>query len=525
MSDDIPGAPSQPDESESQTVTPGLKANFLSLSVFIVATVGLVYELIAGTLASYLLGDSVLQFSTVIGDYLFAMGVGSYLAQYFSRRDSLLGFVRLQILIGLVGGCSAACMHLAFGYTGGFRPVLYSLVFIVGTLVGIEIPLLMDILKKHYGFRELVSQVLGLDYIGALLASLLFPLVLVPNLGVMRTSFLCGILNILVALSFFHSFPRLFKVYRAVFIEGILVLLVLVCGLAYSDDLTTMAEEALFPDPVIFSRSTSYQRLVVTRHNVDTRLYLNGNLQFSSMDEYRYHEALVHPALTSHPKPSQVLVLGGGDGLAVREILKDKRVEKVTLVDLDPGMTKLFSSHSLLSALNDHSLTQPRVNVINGDAFIWLKSGAEKYDVVIVDFPDPSNYSVGKLYTTAFYRTLRQRLQPGAVISIQSTSPLFARRSYWCIANTVKASGFQIRPYHVYVPSFGEWGYILASTDRVPVPNASLLPSGLRFLGVSQMSFLFDFPADMSDTPADINHLFDQVLVRYYDRDWRKVVE
>lgn len=497
----------------------------LLLSVFMVATVGLVYELIAGTLASYLLGDSVLQFSTVIGDYLFAMGVGSFLAQYVSRKDPVLGFVRLQILIGLVGGCSAACMHLAFGYSGGFRVVLYSLVFVVGLLVGIEIPLLMQILKKHFGFRELVSQVLGLDYIGALLASLMFPLFLVPNLGLMRTSFVCGIINVLVALAFFPSLPRMMQRYRGVLIEAVIVLIVLGCGLGFSEELTTLAEESLFPDPVIFSRSTSYQRLVVTRHGIDTRLYLNNNLQFSSIDEYRYHEALVHPALCSHPNPRHAVVLGGGDGLAVRELLKDHRIETITLVDLDPEMTKLFTEHPLLSELNHHSFKDPKVKVVNGDAFVWLKENKVSFDVAIVDFPDPSNYSVGKLYTTSFYSVLAQRLAPGGVAVVQSTSPLFARRSYWCVVHTMQKSGFTALPYHVYVPSFGEWGFVLASKGQLPEPQPQRLVAGLKFLTKDQMPDLTRFPLDMNEIPADANHLFDQPLVRYYDHDWRKVVE
>ena len=511
-------------EPVAQVNSPG-RPRLLLVSVFVVATCGLVYELIAGTLASYLLGDSVLQFSTVIGDYLFAMGVGSYLAQYFSRRNPVVGFVRLQILIGLIGGSSAAIMHLAFSYSGGFRVVLYALVFLVGLLVGVEIPLLMEILKKYYGFRELVSQVLCLDYIGALVASLLFPLLLVPYLGLLRTSFVCGILNVCVALSFYGPFPEIYQRFRSILVEAVLALLLLVAGLVAADELTSLAEEALYSDPVIMTRQSHYQRLVVTRHNNDIRLYLNGNLQFSSMDEYRYHESLVHPTLCAHPKPSQVLVLGGGDGLAVRELLKDSRVESITLVDLDPEMLDVFRHHPLLTGINKSSLSDPRVHLVNADAFVWLQHTGQMFDLAIVDFPDPSNYSVGKLYTTSFYKSLGRHLNPHGIVSVQSTSPLFARRSYWCVVRTMAAAGFQVRPYHVYVPSFGEWGFALGALHGEAAIEPSRLISGLRFLTASGIDDLFRFPADMGAMDAPVNRLFDQVLVRCYEQDWRRIVE
>jgi len=499
--------------------SPGL----LLLSVFLVATCGLVYELIAGALASYLLGDSVLQFSTIIGDYLFAMGVGSYLSQYVGQRRPAVAFVRLQNSIALVGGFSAAIMHVAYSYSGGFRLVLYLLVFVVGLLVGVEIPLVMSILQRNYGFRQLVSQVLALDYLGALLASILFPLVLIPHLGLIRTSFCCGLVNVVVAWVFVQTFQLRESLLR----WEIGVVGVLLCGgLAGSERITRWAEEGLYPDPIVISRTTPYQRLVVTRKHQELRLYLNGNLQFSSRDEYRYHEALVHPPLTCVAQPRRVLILGGGDGLAAREILRYASVEKVVLVDLDPEMTRLFRSHSTLSKLNQHSLSDKRLQVINADAFVWVREALEPpFDAIVVDFPDPSNYAVGKLYTKTFYQCLHPLLQPQGALSVQCTSPLFARRSFWCIVETVKAAGWQVRPYHLYVPSFGEWGYTLATHARPPQPEASRLPGGLRYLDPAALADLFEFPADMAALPVPINRLFDQVLVRFYEHDWRSIVE
>jgi spermidine synthase len=503
---------------ESNPGSPGL----LLISVFLVATCGLVYELLAGALASYLLGDSVLQFSTIIGDYLFAMGVGSYLSQYVGQRQPALAFVRLQNCIALLGGCSAAAMHLAYSYSGGFRLTLYGLVFLVGLLVGIEIPLVMVILKTRYGFRQLVSHVLALDYLGALLASILFPLVLVPHLGLIRTSFLCGLLNVLVGWVFVQTFGLRSRIVR---IELILIGLILSAGLIGSEKITRWAEEALYPDPIVMSRSTPYQRLILTRHQEELRLYLNGNLQFSSRDEYRYHEALAHPPLSCLDNPQRVLILGGGDGLAAREVLRYPSVREVILVDLDPAMTKLFREHPKLSELNAKAFSDPRLQVVNADAFVWVReTKVAPFDAILVDFPDPSNYAVGKLYTNVFYASLARHLKRGGAISVQSTSPLFARKSYWCIVETMKAAGWKVRPYHLYVPSFGEWGFALAGIET-PQPQAQRLPSSLRFLDGGTLAEMFSFPLDMAPVIAPVNRLFDQALVRLYEADWRSIVE
>ncbi len=493
----------------------------LFLSVFLIAACGLIYELIAGALASYLLGDSILQFSTVIGTYLFAMGIGSWLSRYITS-GLVARFISIELMVGLVGGFSSTLLFFAFAYSQGFRLLLYGVVLLIGVLVGLEIPLLMRILRERYQLRELVANVLTFDYLGALGASLLFPLFLVPRLGLVRGAMLFGLVNALVALWSTWLFRQHLAqplVQRA---ASAVVVLVLGAGLALGDRITDTADAALYADDVILARTTPYQRIAVTRWKDDIRLYLSGHLQFSSRDEYRYHEALIHPGLASIASPRRVLVLGGGDGLAVREILRYPSIESVTLVDLDPEMTRLFRTHPLLAELNSHSLSDPRVRVINADAFPWLESSRESFDFAVADFPDPNNYSLGKLYTTAFYRLLKRSLAAGGVAVVQSTSPMFARQSFWCIHETMKAAGFQTYPYHAYVPSFGEWGYVLGAHGAWRPPEK--LPSGLRFLTPANVAALFDFPPDLAPVPAEPNRLFDQVLVRYYDREWHEIL-
>ena len=492
----------------------------LFISVFLIAACGLIYELIAGTLASYLLGDSVLQFSTVIGSYLFAMGIGSFLSRFIGR-GLVVRFISIELMVGLVGGFSSSLLFLAFAYTQSFRFLLYTVVIVVGVLVGLEIPLLMRILKERFEFRELVAHVLTFDYLGALGASLLFPILLVPKLGLVRSAILFGLVNAGVALWTTFLFRNQIATSVGLRAGCIAVLGMLGAGMVYADRISGAADDNLYADEVIMARNTRYQRIVLTKWKDDVRLFLNSHLQFSSRDEYRYHEALVHPGLSALPGARRVLVLGGGDGLAVREILKYPLVQTVTLVDLDPEMTTVFRTHPLLKKFNGGSLSDPRVRVINQDAFAWLDTNADFFDFAVIDFPDPTNYSLGKLYTTAFYRLLSKHISASGAFVVQSTSPLFARQSYWCIVNTMEAAGARTYPYHVYVPSFGEWGFAIGSTSGYEPPSA--LPSGLRFLTAANVPELFRFPLDMQRVAADANRLNDQVLVRYYEREWKEI--
>jgi spermidine synthase len=503
---------------DEETAGPrGFVQFLLLLSVFVIATCGLVYELISGTLASYLLGDSVTQFSTIIGVYLFSMGIGSYLSRFINRN--LVGvFIQVELIIGMVGGCSAALLFLLFDHVSSFRLLLYSMVSLIGILVGLEIPLLMRILKNHFEFKDLVSKIFTFDYVGALIASLLFPLILVPHLGLVRSGFLFGLFNVLVALWTLTLFRREVRWVRSLKVAAILVLIGLMFGFVYSGKILALAEASAFPDEVIYAKSSAYQRIVLTRANNDLRLYLNSNLQFSSRDEYRYHEALVHVGLQAIPGPKHVLVLGGGDGLAVREILKYDSVESVTLVDLDPAMTRLFSTQPFLQDLNHYSLVSPKVHVINSDAFVWLKDNAGEFDFVIVDFPDPSTYSIGKLYTTKFFELLQQHLAPHGAAAIQCTSPYVARKCFWCVNKTLQAVGFVTTPYHVYVPSFGEWGFVLATREPFHVAD-SYLPD-LRFVNADSVRTMLQFPKDMQTVPTEINKLSNQILVRYFEEEW-----
>ncbi len=494
----------------------------LLASVFVVAACGLLYELAAAAIASYLLGDSILQFSTIIGTYLFAMGIGSWLSRYFERQLPA-HFLRIELLVGLIGGALPAILFIANAYVpGSFRFLLYGLVLLVGTMVGLEIPLVMRILKRNVQLKDLVSQVLTFDYLGALAVSIAFPLVLVPQLGLVRTGLVFGLLNACVALWALWLFRHELRALTAHTVAAFGTIALLLAAFVGADHITTLAEDKFYQDRVVFSETSPYQRIVVTHGNAGHRLYLNGNLQFSQRDEYRYHEALVHPAIAAHGAAKKVAILGGGDGMAVREVLKYSGVESITLVELDPNMTRLFGQNAQLAALNSQALSSPKVKVVNTDAFKYLETSDEMFDVIIVDFPDPSNFSIGKLYTTSFYALLDRRLSASGYAVVQTTSPLVARKSYWTVARTLEEVGLSTKPYHAHVPSFGEWGFIIASRRPYRLPAA--LPDGLRFLNLQTLPLLFDFPQDMARVDAQPNRLSNQVLVNTFEEEWGKVL-
>jgi spermidine synthase len=411
-----------------------------------------------------------------------------------------------------------------------FRFVLYAMVTLVGILVGLEIPLVMRMLKKNVALKDLVSQVLTFDYLGALAVSIAFPLVLVPHLGLARTGLLFGLMNAGVALWALWLFRHELRYFASHAVACVVTLAALTGGMVWADHITTWAEDKLYQDRAVIAVSTPYQRIVVTHApgegRLGLRLFLNGNLQFAERDEYRYHEALVHPAMAAFAQggaPKKVAVLGGGDGMAVREILKYSGVESVTLVELDPAMTRLFTDEPMLANLNAHALSSPKLKIVNTDAFAYLEHSNEVFDVLVVDFPDPTNFSIGKLFTNSFYALLDKHLSASGYAVIQTTSPLVARKSFWTVVHTIESVGLTAKPYHAHVPSFGEWGFVIASRRPYRLPTE--LPAGLRFLNTKSLPLLFEFPQDMDAVPTDINRLSNQVLVTTYEEEWGRVAK
>jgi spermidine synthase len=500
-----------------------LREVWLLLATFLVAVAGLIYELIAATVSSYLLGDSIRQFSFVIGVFLSAMGLGAWASRFVG--DAARGFIWAQIALGVIGGFLAPFLFFTYAATGEVGLALYGALVAIGVLSGMEIPLIARVLESVGARRFRFENVLSVDYIGALVASLAFPLLVIPWLGLMSASLVFGVLNLLVAALSLWVFREVAA--RVQWLACGAALLASVVALGASEKLVSVADAALFEDAVILSETTTYQQITVTRFRDRVRLYLDHSIQFDSLDEHRYHESLVHPAMALAERHSDVLILGGGDGMAVREVLKHEGVARVTLVDLDPRMTELFRDHPELAALNGGALSDPRVEVVNADAWRFVEEATQVYDVVILDLPDPKNIALSKLYSREFYSLLIERLAAGGMLVTQAGSPVYAREAFWSVVATweevrnpaAPTEGLAVVPYHAYVPAFGDWGFVMVA----PLARRSLeleLPEGLRFLGAEVWRAALVFGGDAGRVEVEPNTLQTHALVAYYLNGW-----
>jgi len=506
------------------------KIRVLLGSILLVALCSITYELIIGTVSSYLLGNSVYQFSLTIGLYLSAMGVGSYLSK-FIERDILERFFWVELSVGILGGISSTLLFGVFTFTPYFQPAMWMLTLAIGTLVGLEIPLLTRYVRRYSELRVALANVLSWDYIGSLIGSLAFPLLLLPALGLINSAAVVGMINVSVAILGMIAFRKDLKQQRWLAFGAFVGAALLTGIFFYSKTYERFLDRRLFQDPVVYTEQTPYQKLTLTAwRNKDFRLFINGNIQFSSMDEYRYHEALVHVPMSVAKDPRRVLILGGGDGLAVRQLKAYPKVEAIVMVDLDPRMTQLAKNHPVLRRLNEGAMDDPRLTVVNADAMSYLMETDEVFDVVIIDLPDPNNESLAKLYSVSFYRLVRNHMAPDGAMVTQSSAVYYAPRSFWSVHKTIETafcpeSGCtkgteHVIPYHAWIPSFSDWGFNLAA--RKPLdPTAWHIGVPTKFFDDAQLTASLNFPPDLAERDVKVNRLIEPVLLDYYLSDWR----
>lgn len=496
------------------------KYRLLMLTTLIISGCSICYELIISAVSSYLLGDSTLQYSVTIGLYMSAMGLGSFISKYM-KKHLFDWFVLIEIGVGVMGGISALILFLANLYLDSYQLIMYGEIIVIGTFVGVEIPLLTRIIEGDAeNLRITISSIFSFDYIGGLLGSIAFPLLLLPQLGYFATAFLTGSMNILAAILIVFKYSD--RIRKPAIFKGVTVLLFafMMWGVLFSGNISNYIEGGLYRDRVILSEQTQYQHIVLTRHKDDLRLFIDGNVQFCSLDEYRYHEALVHIPMSQAAKKDKVLILGGGDGMAVRELLKYEGTQ-ITLVDLDPEMIRICSENKIIAGLNENSLKSDRLKIINDDAYRFLEENEEDYDVIIVDLPDPNNESLNKLYTNVFYRLCQNSLTGDGILAVQSTSPYYATKAFWCIGKTLESEGFFVKPYHLQVPAFGDWGFHLAS--RKELGDNYDITVETKYLSEDNVDALFSFGKDEIAEDVEINSLSKPVLIEYYSeavRNW-----
>lgn len=490
----------------------------LLVTTLLISICSIIYELIISSMSTYLIGDSVKQYSITIGLYMSAMGIGSYLSKKV-KNDLFKKFIYVELLTGILGGFSTLILFLANIYTEIYYLIMYLLVIGIGILVGLEIPILTRIIEENNSnIRVNLANIFTFDYIGGLVGSISFPLFLFPKLGFITTALCVGTINIFVALIIILKYKNYVGKYKTAQVISICVLIAIFMCLIGGDKITKSIEGGLYRDDIIYSEQTMYQKIVITKHKDDFRLFLDGNLQFSSTDEYRYHEALVHIPFLYTPKHDRVLILGGGDGLAAREILKYDDVKEIVLVDIDPKMTELCSTNQEICKMNNNSLTNEKVKILNEDAYKYVETNQEKFDVIIIDLPDPNNETLNKLYTNVFYNYIKANLTDTGVAVTQSTSPYYAKKSFWCINKTAKTQFENVIPYHLQVPTFGEWGFNLMYNGERKMGELTV---DTKYITNENISHVFSFGADEKYDldKIEVNDMFKPCLIEYYNEE------
>ena len=502
--------------------------NILKLALFATGLSGIVAEYVLATMASYFLGDSIRQWALVISLMLFFMGIGSRLTQNISKK-LFAWFIGIEFTLSAIVSFSALLTYSLAAFSAYIGVLIYGLATFTGLLIGMELPLAMRLNEQFEELKVNVSSILEKDYYGSLLGGLFFAFIGLPYLGLTYTPFILGAINLSVALALLYFFPvaNQFKERSLFQILAIVLGILIVMGAINAEKIILHGEQKKYLDKVVYVEQSRYQKIVLTQWKDDYWLYLNGNLQFSSFDEALYHEPLVHPAMHFVPQPKEVLVLGGGDGCAARELLKYSNVEKITLVDLDPAITRLAKENTILTQINHNALHHPKVNIINQDAFVFLEQNAHFYDLIIVDLPDPRTLELSRLYALEFYQLCRLRLRPKGVLITQAGSPYFAAAGFRCIEKSMSAAGFSTLPMHKHIITMGEWGWILglkedwqAEQIKASLQHIELDGIPTRWLNRAAIPLLTSFGKDYFETittdSIQINRMHRPIIHRYY---------
>lgn len=503
----------------------------LKAAIFATGFAGIVAEYVLSTLATYFIGNSIFQWTMIVSLMLFCMGLGSRLSKKITK-NLIQNFLFLEITLSLLVAFSSVLVYTLAAFSSYYEVVIYLLSMLIGLLIGLEIPLVVRINTEYDDLKTNISSILEKDYYGSLLGGVFFAFIGLPILGLSYTPFILGLINFFVAGIVLYRFKDKLekpKLHRLYYILGI-VLVVLVTGISFTNPIIAWGEQTKYKDKVIYSEQTKYQNIVLTEWKDEHWLYLNGNLQFCSIDETMYHEPLVHPVMQLYSKPQNILILGGGDGCAVRELLKYPSVKTIDMVDLDGKMTDLGKEHPVLIDINNGSMSSSKLSVYNKDAYIHLeKDNSTFYDVIIIDLPDPRSVELGRLYSHEFYSLCNRKLRPNGILITQAGSPYFATKAFKCIEKTIASANFTTLPMHNQVLSMGEWGWIIGMKNTtITKPELKKRLESLSFsniqtkwINTEAMKLLTSFGKDSylnKNTPKNIevNKIHNPVLYQYY---------
>ncbi len=503
-----------------------IQSNILKIALFATGLSGIVAEYVLSTLATYFLGDSVFQWTMIVSIMLFSMGIGSRISKYF-LKNLLQKFILIEFTLSILVAFVSVITYLSAAFIGIEGIVIYMLSIIVGLLIGLEIPLVIRLNDQYESLRSNISSAMENDYYGSLLGGVFFAFVGLPYLGLTYTPFVLGSVNLVVAISLmlllWNKLDSRLKTQLGA--ASLLVILGIAIGALFAKKIIDFGENQRYADKVIYTEQTPYQRITITQSNGEFWLFINGNQQLSTIDEIMYHEPLVHPPMMLSPNPRNILVMGGGDGGAVREILKYSAVDSITLVDLDPAMTRLGQEYPLLVQMNQNAMNHPRLKIINADGYNYLEDSKKFFDVIIIDLPDPKSIELGRLYSYEFYRLCYRQLRPHGVIITQAGSPYFAARAFNCIDKTMEEAGFTTAPLHNQVVTLGEWGWVLGvkgSTKeelKTNLQNLHFDTVPTRWINHESMTLITSFgkPAFRNARDSvEVNKIHNPVLFKYY---------
>ncbi|MEM9857709.1 MAG: polyamine aminopropyltransferase [Bacteroidota bacterium] len=508
-----------------------LRSNILKLALFATGLSGIVAEYILSTLATYFLGDSVFQWTMIVSIMLFSMGLGSRISKSISS-NLLEKFITIEFILSILSAFVSVITYSASAYYGYVGFVIYGLSIVIGLLIGMEIPIVIRLNDEFENLRVNVSTVMEKDYYGSLLGGVFFAFIGLPYLGLTYTPFILGSINFMVAIGLYIMLRDAVdqKMKSKLNISSIGVFLLLVIGVIMAKPIISYGEQSRYKDRVIFEKQTKYQKITITRSEDGYWLFINGNQQLSSIDEVRYHEPLVHPVMGLSKNPTNVLIMGGGDGGAAREVLKYPSVKNIKLVDLDPAMTELGQTYPWLVSMNENALNHEHVEIINQDGFTYLTDDDDFYDVIIIDLPDPKTIELGRLYSYEFYKLCYNRLRSNGVIITQAGSPYYAAQAFNCIKYTMSEAGFATVPLHNQVVTLGEWGWVLGSKSiskeklKPTLQSLSFNDVNTEWINNEAMTLITSFgkkvfPGDSAE--IEVNRVHNPVLYKYYlDGKW-----
>ncbi|MCU4163319.1 polyamine aminopropyltransferase [Carboxylicivirga caseinilyticus] len=498
----------------------------LMAAIFATGFSGIIAEYLLSTLATYFLGDSILQWTMIVSTMMFSMGLGSRISKSF-KTNLTEKFLILEFILSLVVSFAPMVVYTISAFTTSLAIFIYGFSIIIGTLIGMEIPLVMRINNEYESLRINISNVLEKDYYGSLIGGIFFVVLGLPFLGLTYLPFFLGTVNFGVAIGVYLMLNKLIAQQYKKYINASIwiVTIIIISGVIFSDPIIKYGEQIKYKDKVVYSEQSQYQKIVITQWENDYWLYLNSNQQLCTMDEVMYHEPLVHPIMTLHPNPQKVLILGGGDGCAAREVLKYPMVESIRLVDLDPAMTKLGQENPILTNLNKGSMNDSKVEIINADGYHYLTHSKDFYDIIIIDLPDPRTVELGRLYSVEFYNVCHKHLRPEGMIITQAGSPYFATKAFKCIVNTMREAGFNTIPLHNQVITLGEWGWSMGiKTERAinlkhEVQSLDFINIKTQWLNNEAMQLITSFGKDIFPGQSDsvkVNRIHDPVLYKYY---------